>query len=259
MTAGNLVKKKLADGKLAVGLTLRIAPSVEMAVVARQAGFDWLFLDMEHGAMAIHHAGQIAVAAGLAGVTPIARVTHQDFATATRLLDAGLHGIVFPHVDDADEARAAAEAILFAPAGKRSLGGVPSSLGFAPMPVAEITRRCNELTFVCVMIETEKAVANADAIAAVPGIDCLLIGSNDLSLDMGIPGEFGNPKVKAAYEAVIGACKRHGKIPGMGGVYDTVHAKTFVQMGARFILGGSDMAFVSAGAKVRAEFFASLL
>lgn len=259
MTTENHVKKKLAEGKLAVGLTLRIAPSVEMTFVARQAGFDWLFLDMEHGSMAVHHVGQLSIAGAAAGLTPIARVTHQDVATACRLLDAGAHGLIFPHVDTADEARAAAEACRFAPAGKRSFGGVPPSLGFAPLSPAEVTKRSNELVFLVVMIETEKAVANVDAIAAVPGIDCLLIGSNDLTLDMGIPGDYGHAKVVAAYEALIGACKRHRKVPGMGGIYDTVHAKRYVQMGARFLLGGSDLALISAAAKARADFFATLL
>jgi 2-keto-3-deoxy-L-rhamnonate aldolase RhmA len=259
MTVQNRVKTKLAEGKLAVGLTLRIAPSVEMTLVAREAGFDWLFLDMEHGPMAVHHVGQLSVAAASAGLTPIARVTHQDLATAARLLDAGAHGIIFPHVDTAEEAKAAAEACRFAPAGKRSYGGVPPSLGFRSMPVAEVTRQSNDLTFLVVMIETATAVANADAIAAVPGIDCLLIGSNDLSLDMGIPGNFGDPRVVNAYETVIAACKRHGKVPGMGGIYDTVYAKKYVEMGARFILGGSDLALIAAGAKARSEFFASLI
>ena len=127
------------------------------------------------------------------------------------------------------------------------------------MPVAEVTRQSNDLTFLVVMIETATAVANADAIAAVPGIDCLLIGSNDLSLDMGIPGNFGDPRVVNAYETVIAACKRHGKVPGMGGIYDTVYAKKYVETGARFILGGSDLALISAGAKARSEFFASLI
>ena len=259
MASENRVKTKLSEGRLAVGLTLRIAPTVEMTLVARQAGFDWLFLDMEHGPLAVHQIGQVAIAAASAGLAPIARVTHQDLATAARLLDAGVHGLVFPHVDDAAEASAAAAACRFTPAGTRSYGGVPPSLGFASMPVPEVMWRANDITFVVVMIETAKAVANADAIAAVPGVDCLLIGSNDLCLDLGIPGQFGDPKVVAAYEAVIGACRRHGKWPGMGGIYDTTHAKTYVQMGARFILGGSDLAFISAGAKARVDFFSSCL
>jgi 2-keto-3-deoxy-L-rhamnonate aldolase RhmA len=80
-----------------------------------------------------------------------------------------------------------------------------------------------------------------------------------LTLDMGIPGDYGDARVVAAYEAVIGACKRHGKVPGMGGIYDTVHAKRYVGMGARFVLGGSDLALIQAGARARAEFFSSLV
>jgi 2-keto-3-deoxy-L-rhamnonate aldolase RhmA len=257
MTDGNHVKAKLAQGGLAIGLTLRIAPSVEMTLVARQAGFDWLFLDMEHGPLSVREVGEVSIAAAASGLTPIARVTHQDLATAGRLLDAGVHGLVFPHVEDAEEARAAAHACRFTSPGRRSFGGVPPSLGFAPLSVAEVMRQADAMTFVVVMIETAKAVANADAIAAVPGVDALLIGTNDLTLDMGIPGAYGDAAVVAAYESVIAACARHGKVAGMGGIYDTVHARRYVEMGARFILGGSDLALIAAGAKARVEFFAS--
>ena len=109
------------------------------------------------------------------------------------------------------------------------------------------------------MIETPKAVENIDAIAAVPGIDALLIGTNDLTLEMGIPGELGHARVQDAYRRMIEACRKHKKWPGMGGIYDTQHAKTYVDMGARLLLGGSDLSFVASGAKARAEFFAGLV
>src|SRR5579883_187488 len=100
----NYAKQKLAQGKPAVGLGLRVVKSVEIALIAKQAGMDWVFIDLEHGPLGIDQAGQIAMAALAAGVTPIARVTHQNLADAARLLDAGMLGIVFPHVDTAEEA-----------------------------------------------------------------------------------------------------------------------------------------------------------
>jgi 2-keto-3-deoxy-L-rhamnonate aldolase RhmA len=255
----NHAKEKLAQGKVAVGLGSRVVKSAEIALIAKQAGMDWLFIDLEHGPIGIDQAGQLAIAAQSAGVTPIARVTHQNLAVAARLLDAGMLGIVFPHVDTAEEAKAAADACRYSPAGKRSVGGSQASQGFAPLSTKELTRRANELVLVVAMIETPKAVDNADAIAAVPGIDALLIGTNDLTLEMGIPGEYGHKRVEDAYKRTIDACRKHKKWPGMGGIYDTVNAKTYVQMGARLLLGGSDLSFVQSGAKARAEFFAGLV
>src|SRR3546814_5803413 len=83
------------------------------------------------------------------------------------------------------------------------------------------------------MLESPAAIANAEEIAAVPGVDALLIGTSDLSMEMGIPGEVGHPDVAAAYERVVAACRKHGKHPGMGGVYDPPLMQRYIEIGAR--------------------------
>ena len=124
-------------------------------------------------------------------------------------------------------------------------------LNFANVPVGEATQRMNDETLVVVMLETPKAIDNADEIAAVEGIDVLLVGTNDLCAEMGIPGDFGNPRVPEAYAKVLAACARHGKHPGMGGVYDPKLMAQYLGMGMRFILSGNDLAFLMAGARER--------
>ena len=104
------------------------------------------------------------------------------------------------------------------------------------------------------MIETPLAVENADAIAAIDGIDALLIGTNDLSLEMGISGQIGHERIKAAYETVAAACRRHNKVLGMGGVYDQELSTRYIGMGARLILGASDHSLLLNAATQRAEF-----
>jgi len=104
------------------------------------------------------------------------------------------------------------------------------------------------------MVETPLAIDNAEAIAAVPGIDVVLIGTNDLCAELGIPGQFADPRVEDAYRKVIAACKKHGKHPGMGGVYDTRLMEKYIGYGMRFILSGGDLSFLLAGAKARTEF-----
>jgi len=112
----------------------------------------------------------------------------------------------------------------------------------------------NEETLVIVMLETPDAIAKADAIAAVPGIDSLLIGTNDLTAEMGIPGEYSHPSVEEAYRTVITACKKHGKFPGMGGVYEPKLMDKYIRFGMRLILSGSDTSFIIAGGTERAKF-----
>src|SRR5919204_261497 len=164
----------------------------------------------------------------------------------------GAQGIVFPHVDDAAQAKRAADACRFPPVGKRSMGGGLQQLGFASMPIGEAARIVNEETLVVVMIESPQGVANADEIAAVPGIDALLIGTNDLCFEMGIPGQFNDPRVAEAYKRVIAACRKHGKFPGMGGLYTAELLERHIAMGVQLVLSGSDFSLLMQAGRERA-------
>jgi 2-keto-3-deoxy-L-rhamnonate aldolase RhmA len=250
----NPARERLAKGELSLGIGIRMARSVDIAPVMRTAGYDWLFLDLEHSAMDLDTACQIAVAALGAGIAPLVRVPHKQYWMATRVLDGGALGIVMPHVDSAAEAAEVVDHLKYPPIGHRSVAGGPPQLGFRALPVGEASAALNQATLIAVMLETPQAIAAADAIAAVPGVDVLLIGTSDLTMELGIPGEFGHDKVVAAYQAVIGACRKHGKWPGMGGIYaEDVMAK-YIDMGARFILAGADLGMLMAGATQRAKF-----
>ena len=210
---------RLRAGELSLGVGLRQARTVDIAKAMKTAGFDWLFIDMEHNAMDVDMAVQICVAAQDAGITPIVRVPGFQHFHATRVLDGGAQGIVVPHVDDAETAAQMVSNVRYPPLGHRSV----------------------------------TAIANADAIAAVPGVDALLIGTSDLTMEMGIPGQFDHQDVIAAYETVIAACRKHGKHPGMGGVYDPANMQRYISIGARLILSGSDFSFLMAGARAQAS------
>src|SRR5437867_1679571 len=106
----------------------------------------------------------------------------------------------------------------------------------------------NAATLVIVMLETPTAIANAEAIAAVPGIDSLLIGTNDLAMEMGIPGGFGDERIVAAYQRVCDACKAHGKAAGIGGIADEALLRRFIGMGVRVVLPGSDLSMMTRAA-----------
>ncbi|MCB1742842.1 MAG: aldolase [Gammaproteobacteria bacterium] len=254
----NTTRQLLRDGQLAIGLGLRNLRTMDSARIAKACGFDWLFIDMEHGSYDLDLACQLSVAALDSGVTPIVRVPGHQHFHAARVLDGGAMGIVVPHVDDAEQAAAAVANCKFPPIGHRSMTGTHAQLGFASMPLPEMTKVLNENLLLVVMIETPRAVENADAIAALDGIDVLLIGTNDLCAEMGIHGQFGDARVEAAYRTVIDACQRHGKSAGMGGVYDEELAARYIGMGARFVLGGSDLSFLMSAAGARSKFLKSL-
>ncbi|MGH8691830.1 MAG: HpcH/HpaI aldolase family protein [Burkholderiales bacterium] len=248
----NHALRQLRAGKLAIGLGVSQARTVGIATLARTAGYDWLFIDGEHSSLDADTAAQIATASLAAGVTPVVRVAGLEHWHASRLLDNGAQGIVFPHVDTRVQAQRVADHCRYPPAGKRSMGGALAQLGFAAMPVGDAARIVNDETLVVVMIESPQGVAACDEIAAVKGVDALLIGTNDLCFEMGIPGQFNDPRVAEAYGKVIAACRKHGKFPGMGGMYTPELLERHIAMGVQLILSGSDFSLLMQAGTARA-------
>ncbi len=252
--AVNRMQQQLARGEMVLSMSVRMSRTPDIAVIAEAAGYDALFIDLQHSALDLSETSQICVAARLAGITPIVRVPSHEPRTVGRVLDGGAQAIIFPDINTGDEARAAAAACRFPPRGTRSMGGPAVQLGYRAIPSPEQARMLNDSTLAIVMIESAAGLANADAIAATEGVDLILIGTNDLCADLGIHGQFGHEKIEAAYRAVAAACRAHGKHLGVGGVRNDVPLLTrFVRMGARYISAGTDIGFLSAYAKIQAD------
>jgi 2-keto-3-deoxy-L-rhamnonate aldolase RhmA len=250
----NAARQRLNGGEIALGVGVRGVRGVEIARLMKTAGFDWLFIDLEHGATSTETAYSISVAALDAGIAPFVRVPHGELAMGTRCLDAGALGIVIPHVDTAEQARAMVDAFKFRPLGHRSIGGAYPQFGFAAKPAQEVVAALNDATMVVAMIETPQAVENAGSIAAVPGIDALLMGTNDLCLEMDIPGKLDHERVVAAIDSVVGACNKHGKAPALGGVYTRDLMKRYLARGMRMLLAGNDINLLLGAAQEQASF-----
>jgi 2-keto-3-deoxy-L-rhamnonate aldolase RhmA len=244
---------QLRAGKLAIGLGVSQSRTVAIAQIAKTSGFDWMFIDCEHSSMDLDTAAQISTAALTVGVTPVVRVSGLEHWHASRILDNGAQGIVVPHVESGQEAQRVANACRFPPVGKRSMGGGLAQVSYRNLPVGEVAQAVNEETLVVVMIESPAGVANCEEIAAVKGIDALLIGTNDLCFEMGIPGQFNDPKVAEAYRKVIAACRKHGKFPGMGGMYTPELLERHIGMGVQLVLSGSDFSLLMQAGAARAQ------
>ncbi len=252
------LNKIRAGRELALGLGIHHMRGAAAPMLARAAGFDWLFIDAEHGFISTGEIAQMCLAALPQGVVPIVRICSGALSEGTWALDNGALGLVVPHVDTSEQARELVNAFRFAPMGHRSTGGTNAQFGYRPPAAAEAQKILNAEILIIPMIETPLAVENADAIAAIDGIDALLIGTNDLSLEMGIPGEVGHERFNAAYAPVGAACMRHGKVLGLGGVYDQELATEYIGMGARLVLGANDHGLLLNAATQRAEFLRSL-
>ncbi|MBI3704345.1 MAG: aldolase [Rhizobiales bacterium] len=250
MPLTNRMQERLKRGEVALCMATRLARTADIAMIADACGFDALFIDMEHSTIALDAAAQICVAALPVGVTPLVRIAGHNFEDATRLLDAGALGIICPKVSTSAEAQAFARACRFPPLGERSVGGAGPLQGYRATPLGEVNVQGDTATLMIAMLETPEGIANADAIAAVPGIDVLLIGSNDLCTALGIPGELKHPKLRAAYEAAAKACKTHAKTLGVGGIRaDVAHVAELVALGARFVIAASDVQYLMAAAR----------
>lgn len=193
----NQTLSKIRNGQAAMGLWMN-ADSVLMAELGARDGFDWVLLDAQHGHW--DYAGLVAATQVISATqaTPLARVARNDPALIGKLLDMGMLGIVVPLVNSPEEAAAAVAASRYPPQGQRSLGGPRLGLYGADYFTA-----ANSEVLVSVMIETDQAAHDAEAILAVPGVDLGFIGPADLALSMGTTP--GTPDHEAAVQRVLQA------------------------------------------------------
>ena len=244
----NPIKQKLAAGGVALGLGVRMSRSAEIARIARATGHDFLFLDLQHSLFNPETIGHIAQAAVALGIAPLARVRSVRDGDVQALLDNGVTGIVYPDVNTADDARAAVAAVRFGPLGRRSVTGGYPYFDFAPVPPAEALPAVDAATLLACMIETREGVENVEAIAAVPGIDVIHIGMNDLLTNMGKPGQYADPELQAAVDRVLAACRANGVHFGCGGNRDPQAQAAIIRRGAQFLTTQTDIGLLSAGA-----------
>jgi len=252
--ARNIVKEKLGRDEVVASMTVRLVRGVEIAQIAKTAGFDMLYVDIEHSTFTIESTCQICVAALNAGIAPFVRVPANTPEYISRVLDGGALGVIAPHVGSAEEARAVVRAAKFPPLGERGAGGGLPHLQYRSFPIAEANAALNDATMVVVQFESAEAVDKADEIAAVEGVDMVLIGVNDMLASLGLAGQYEHPKVRDAYARTIAACRKHGKHVGVGGLSTRPKlAAEFIAMGARMVSTGTDIQFLLAAATEKAK------
>jgi 4-hydroxy-2-oxoheptanedioate aldolase len=249
----NVVKRRLQAGESLIGMLLGFNSPAFVELVAL-AGFDFVLIDCEHGPMDLESVEAMVRAAEAAGLTPLARVPHNEASVILRFLDVGVMGVLVPHVETAEDARRAVAAIKYPPEGERGLAGVRANEYGAREPMAEYVRRANEETLFMALIESRKGVENAAAIAAVPGVDVVQIGPNDLSMSMGHYGRMDHPEVQAAIDQVIAAAQAAGKVPGSGAIRGPAAVRRALDRGIRFITYGARDVVLDGGREVLAEF-----
>ncbi|MEQ8365172.1 MAG: aldolase/citrate lyase family protein [Roseicyclus sp.] len=244
----NPVKTKLAAGEAVLGMSVRMVRSADVARLAKTTGHDFLFIDIQHSIFSAETIFAIAQTAIEIGVSPMVRVRSIDDPDVSLMLDNCVQGIIYPDINTAEQAQHAVDVCKFAPLGKRSVTGGYPMFDYAAMPLSDSIPLLNDTTLVGVMIETVEGLENVEAIAAVPGVDVVHVGTNDLLVDMGLAGKFDAPEIIAAQDRVNQACAQAGIVSGCGGNRSIERQARAVKNGARFLTTQTDIAFLTSAA-----------
>lgn len=210
----NQVKKALRAGEVQLGTGFAQLRSPDVARILAMAGFKWAFLDTEHGGFDLETVQDICRVAVLSGLTPIVRVADLQYSLIARALDVGAQGIIFPRVESPDLLARAVSWTRFPPIGIRGFGLTPLHVDYEKVSIGEIAAHMNEQLLVVLQIETALAVERRDELLSVPGVDAVMVGPVDLSISLGVPGDFMHPKVVEAMEKIRDSSIAHGVIPG---------------------------------------------
>lgn len=209
----NSFRQRLQRGELLLGqMVLELfTPGIGHMLAA--CGLDFVIFDMEHGRCDITLLEQMVAACRGSSIVPIARVPDLAYAPLSRVLDVGARGVMVPRVETRQQAETIVSQLKYAPAGRRGVAlGIAHDLYRAG--TAEFFAQANEEVAVILLLETETAFANLDEIISVPGVDIAWVGHYDLTVSMGIPAQFEHPRLLAAMDALVAACRRHGVAAG---------------------------------------------
>lgn len=254
--AHNPLLARLAAGELAASLIVRLFDGPEIGRIAATAGFDALYVDLEHSPLPLASTSRICNAARDAGVTPLARVPSIDAALIGRVLDGGAMGIIATQIETPADAERLVACCLYPPRGTRSVASGQPVLNYREYPQAEALQALNDNVLIAVMIESAAALENVEAIAAVDGLHMLFIGAHDLASALGLPGQWDHPALHKGLERIRLACRNAGKALGLGGL--TGQPELLRQLaagpGGSFVSMGTDLACLLSAATQRAAF-----
>jgi 2-keto-3-deoxy-L-rhamnonate aldolase RhmA len=253
------LRQKIDADDLILCLCLQHARTVDIPMMAAACGFDAVYVDLEHTATSLETTSMLCAAAVSSGLISLVRLPSHDPHYMTRVLDTGAMGVIVPHIETREQAEHVVRACRFPPAGRRSISGPSPVTGYRQMSAAETVEYLNRQTIVVAMIEAPSAVEHASEIASVPGLDMLLIGSYDLTAEMGIMGRFEDERFAQALRTTADACREHDKVMGVAGIRDLVMLQELVDLGVRFISAGTDSGFFMQAASEHAKRIRSLV
>lgn len=237
-------KTKLRQGALMVGTLISEIRNPNVMYMLAQSGFDFVIVDMEHGAYSPETVSDHIAAARGAGIPVIVRICEIRRETILKPLDSGAVGLLVPQVHTAEQAKEVVSHAKYPPEGNRGVAIRRAHNFYRKVDAAAYMKQTNEHTFIAVQAESPEAIENLETIADVPGVDSIFVGPFDLSVSLGIPGKIEDPKEVKAIERVVEVCRKRGIVSGTM-LFDKGHAKHWIQKGMRFMAYSSDIGILA--------------
>jgi 4-hydroxy-2-oxoheptanedioate aldolase len=249
----SIVRTKLAANQPVLATCLHLTDASIHELVGLM-GFDALWFDMEHHGYSVETVTQLLRATRVGKIDGMTRPAKGEYMRMGRMLEAGAAGILYPRCSGAEEAREVVRWAKFAPMGERGFDGGNPDMPYCTMDMAEYVKFANDNTWIACQLEDPQAVDQAEAIAAVPGVDILFFGPGDFSVLTGNPGQINHPRAQAAIEKIAKAAKNQGKNWGMpAGTPE--RTKELLGLGAKFIAHGADIIHIKLGLeKIQKDF-----
>jgi len=244
----NSVKQMLGEGKTIVGTMISEFGSPEVMKILSSAGFDFVLIDTEHAPFSLETVNNLVRVGRAVGLTCIVRVPDTEYHLIARTLDAGAHGLMFPRIETREQLEAAVRASKFPPWGERGYGVRGIITDYQQATVEENIHFLNDDTVMVAQIEKRSAIDDIDNILSVKGVDIALIGPNDLSISLEVPGQLDHPSMREAIRRVIDACNSHGIASGTH-VRDMKNLLYWRDQGMRVLTFSTEAGMLMASAK----------
>ena len=244
------LKEKLLSGATLHGCWANMGSNLAAEILER-SGFEWILVDLEHGAGDHGMMYQQLQAIESTGATAVVRTEELSRPKSQRILDAGAYGIMFPRIETAEEAAFAISTMYYPPDGERGMAKMVRATGYGSS-AGTYMKGLKDLLLGIIQVETISAVDQIEDIAKLPGVDVLFVGPSDLSLALGIFGQFNHETFQQAIGNVSKAAKKHGKALGVL-LQDINEYDMYYKLGFRFIACGADTTFVARGGEMMAK------
>jgi 4-hydroxy-2-oxoheptanedioate aldolase len=236
----NRIKQALKEGRVVIGTMIVQVRAPTIIQLFAEYGLEYVFIDMEHGSYNLETTADLIQVARLAGIVPMVRVSETQYHLYTRLLDAGAQGIMTPRVETVEQVQQIMRYTKYPPKGERGFSRLAAHMDFTEANVGEYVTWANDNLINIIQIESKRGVENLEAMLAVPGVDGVIVGMDDLSLSLGLPGDTRHSAVEGMLERIVGICEARRVAWGLH-IPDAARLVRWIQRGMQLATFSSDI------------------